>query len=227
MRILIIEDDEKLSESLQFQLKREGILSDVCCDGEDGLDMIRQQAHDLVLLDRMLPSLDGLTMLDRMRQEQIMTPVILVTALGDLNDKITGLNSGADDYLVKPYEFQELLARIRCISRRPIGLDLSSEISVGDIIYNPSLKQLTGGSGKQVILSKREGALLEFFLRNPRQTLPRLTILTRVWGPNAEVEEGNLDNYIHFVRRRLKAVNAALTLKTIRGVGYCLEESDV
>ena len=227
MRILIIEDDEKLCESLQFQLKREGILSDTCNDGEDGLDMIRQQAHDLVLLDRMLPSLDGLTILDRMRQEQIMTPVILVTALGDLNDKITGLNSGADDYLVKPYEFQELLARIRCISRRPIGLELSSEISMGNIVYNPSLQQLTGRGGKQVLLSKREGALLEFFLRNPRQTLPRLTILTRVWGPNAEVEEGNLDNYIHFVRRRLKAVNAALTLKTIRGVGYCLEDSDV
>lgn len=226
MRILIIEDDEKLCESLQFQLNREGITSDVCYDGEEGLGLIRQQAHDLVLLDRMLPSLDGLKILEKMRQEKIMTPVILVTALGELNDKITGLNCGADDYIVKPYEFQELLARIRCIIRRPAALAMTSDISFGDITYNPSLKQLTGNK-KQVPLSKREGALLELFLRNPNQTLPRLTILSRVWGPNAEVEEGNLDNYIHFVRRRLKSVNSSLTLKTIRGIGYCLEESDV
>lgn len=222
MRILIIEDDRKLCDSLKFQLEKEGILTDLCYDGEDGLDYIRQRTHDLVLLDRMLPSMDGLTVLEKIRAEGISTPVILVTALGELSDKITGLNRGADDYLVKPYDFQELLARIRCIARRPVNLELSDEITFGDVTYRPAPKQLLCGS-KVLVLSKREGALLEFLLRNPGQTLPRLTILSRVWGPNAEVEEGNLDNYIHFIRRCLRTVGSALTLHTVRGIGYCLE----
>lgn len=222
MRILIIEDDRKLCDSLKFQLEKEGILTDLCYDGEDGLDYIRQRSHDLILLDRMLPSMDGLTVLEKMRREGISTPVILVTALGELSDKVTGLNQGADDYMVKPYDFQELLARIHCIARRPVNLQLSGKITLGDITYHPAQKQLLCGS-KILILSKREGALLEFLLRNPGQTLPRLTILSRVWGPNAEVEEGNLDNYIHFIRRRLRTVGSTLTLRTVRGIGYCLE----
>lgn len=132
MRILIIEDDRKLCDSLKFQLEKEGLLTDLCYDGEDGLDYIRQRTHDLVLLDRMLPSMDGLTILEKMRSEGISTPVILVTALGELSDKITGLNQGADDYLVKPYDFQELLARIRCITRRPGNLEMSGDITLGD-----------------------------------------------------------------------------------------------
>lgn len=224
MRILIIEDDRKLCDSLKFQLEKEGLLTDLCYDGEDGLDYIRQRTHDLVLLDRMLPSMDGLTILEKMRSEGISTPVILVTALGELSDKITGLNQGADDYLVKPYDFQELLARIRCITRRPGNLEMSGDITLGDVTYHPAQKQLLCGS-KTLVLSKREGALLEFLLGNPGQTLPRLTILSRVWGPNAEVEEGNLDNYIHFIRRRLRTVGSTLTLRTVRGIGYCLEVS--
>ena len=184
MRILIIEDDRKLCDSLKFQLEKEGILTDLCYDGEDGLDYIRQRTHDLILLDRMLPSMDGLTVLEKMRWEGISTPVILVTALGELSDKITGLNQGADDYLVKPYDFQELLARIRCITRRPGNLEMSGDITFGDVTYHPAQKQLLCGS-KTLVLSKREGVLLEFLLRNPGQTLPRLMILSRVWGPNA------------------------------------------
>lgn len=175
MRILIIEDDRKLCDSLKFQLEKEGILTDLCYDGEDGLDYIRQRTHDLILLDRMLPSMDGLTVLEKMRWEGISTPVILVTALGELSDKITGLNQGADDYLVKPYDFQELLARIRCITRRPGNLEMSGDITFGDVTYHPAQKQLLCGS-KTLVLSKREGALLEFLLRNPGQTLPRLMI---------------------------------------------------
>ena len=160
----------KLCDSLKFQLEKEGILTDLCYDGEDGLDYIRQRTHDLILLDRMLPSMDGLTVLEKMRWEGISTPVILVTALGELSDKITGLNQGADDYLVKPYDFQELLARIRCITRRRV-IWRCPEISLLEMsLTTPHKKQLLCGSKTLVFIKNEKGALLEFLLRNPGQT---------------------------------------------------------
>lgn len=222
MRILIVEDDIKLCESIKYQLEKEDFAVDVCHDGEDGLFFIREQIHDLILLDRMLPSMNGLDVLKQMRAEEIATPVIFVTALGTLDDKVTGLDCGADDYIVKPFAFQELMARIRCIRRRPQSWDDSRTLFLGDVTYDPDQKRLTGGESS-CSLSKREGELMEIFLRNPGQTLPRNTLLLRVWGPDSEVEEGNLDNYIHFLRRRLKTVHSQLNLKTIRGIGYCLE----
>ncbi|MCR1841478.1 response regulator transcription factor [Murimonas intestini] len=227
MRVLIIEDDEKLCESLSFQLEKEKINVDVCHDGEDGLHFIREQAHDVILLDRMIPLIDGLRVLGTMRAEHINTPVILVTALGELNDRITGLDCGADDYIVKPFAFQELMARIRSICRRPRTWESSSQLTFGDILYDAASNQLFRSGNCICTLSKREGTLLELFLRNPGQILPRNTILTKVWGPDAGVEDGNLDNYIHFIRRRLKQAGSTLSLKTVRGVGYCLEEGDV
>ena len=222
MRILIVEDDIKLCESMKYQLEKEDFTVDACHDGEDGLFFIREQVHDLVLLDRMLPAMDGLSVLKQMRKEEITTPVIFITALGTLDDKVTGLDCGADDYIVKPFAFQELMARIRCIRRRPPSWDDSRLLSLGDITYDPEQKKLTGKE-TSCSLSKREGDLLEVFLRNPGQTLPRNTLLLRVWGPDTDVEEGNLDNYIHFLRRRLKTVCSQLSLKTVRGIGYCLE----
>lgn len=222
MRILIVEDDRKLCESLKFQLQKENFTVDACYNGEDGLYFMEQNAYDLVLLDRMLPLMDGVTVLKEARKANVSTPVIFLTALGELHDKITGLDCGADDYMVKPFAFEELIARIRCIRRRPQHFESTFSLSLGDVSYDPALNKLTG-NGKICTLSKREGNLLEVFLRNPGQTLPRMTLLTKVWGPDAEVEEGNLDNYIHFLRRRLKSVGSTLSLKTIRGVGYCLE----
>ena len=199
MRVLIIEDDEKLCESLSFQLEKEKINADVCHDGEDGLHFIREQAHDVILLDRMIPLIDGPRVLETMRAEHINTPVILVTALGELNDRITGLDCGADDYIVKPFAFQELMARIRSICRRPRTWESSSQLTFGDILYDAASNQLFKSGNCICTLSKREGTLLELFLRNPGQILPRNTILTKVWGPDAGVEDGNLDNYIHFI----------------------------
>lgn len=226
MRILLIEDDEELCESLSFELRSEGFIVDICHDGEDGLGFIRQEAHDLILLDCMLPSLSGVQVLHKIRTEGITTPIILVTALGELEDKISGLDSGADDYLVKPFAFQELMARIRSITRRPKQWTATRMLEYGDVIYNGDEKILTKNDAT-CPLSKKEGALLELFLNNPGKTLPRLLILSRVWGPYADVEEGNLDNYIHFLRRRLATVKSRLTLKTVRGVGYRLEDHDV
>ena len=169
MRILLIEDDETLCTTIPFQLSQEGFSVDVAMDGEDGLHFAREQLHDLILLDRMLPGLDGMEVLTILRRENIHTPVIFLTALGQLHDRTTGLNRGADDYIVKPFAFEDLLARIRCVLRRPAVLQLSETLSFGDIQYEPHTLTLRRGS-MATVLSKRLGDLLELFLRNPGQT---------------------------------------------------------
>lgn len=223
MRILLVEDDEKLLQLLAFSLKKEGYQVDCCNNGGDAIYYISQNAHDIILLDRMLPEMDGLAILKKTREAGITIPVIMLTALGQLQDKIDGLDTGADDYLVKPFEFEELLARIRCIKRRPRKWEGNNMLTLGDISLSPEEKILTGPENS-CTLSKRECDLLEVFLVNKNQTMPRMVLLSKVWGPDAEVEEGNLDNYIHFLRRRLKSVGSLLTLSTVRGVGYKLTE---
>lgn len=226
MRILLVEDDHNLCESLSFQLEQESFSVDLCHDGDDALHFIKQHAYDLILLDRMIPGKDGLQVLKTVRRDGIRTPVILITALGELNDKVDGLDSGADDYVVKPFAFEELTARIRSINRRPVTWTNTALLSIGDICFDTYQNLLMKGKDS-CTLSRREADLLETFLRNPGQVLPRMVLLSKVWGPDAEVEDGNLDNYIHFIRRRLKTVKSQLLLKTIRGVGYRLENIDV
>lgn len=226
MRILIIEDDLTLCGSLKYQFEHRGVSVDVCHNGEEGLDFIREGSHDVILLDRMIPVMDGTQVLKKMRSEHISVPVIFITALGDLYDKIQGLDCGADDYIVKPFDFEELMARIRCIIRRPQVWAVIKPLTFGDISYDTEQKKLSGNN-LSCTLSRREGDLLETFLKNPGQIIPRLNILSRVWGMGAEVEDGNLDNYIHLLRRRLGTVESKLTLKTIRGIGYSLVDTDV
>lgn len=223
MRILLIEDDESLCETIPFQLRQEGFSVDVSRDGEEGLLFIRECIHDLILLDRMLPGLDGMEVLRIMRREGIATPVIFLTALGQVGDRTLGLNNGADDYMVKPFAFEELLARIRCVLRRPVSLQNPETLAFGDITYEPRTLVLRRGEACTT-LSKRLGDLLELFLRNPGQTLPRQTILLRVWGMDCDVEDGNLDNYTYFLRRSLRKVGSHLQLATVRGVGYRMED---
>lgn len=227
MNILLIEDDVSLCESLRFQLNKEGFSVDICHDGEESLDWIAQQAHDMILLDRMLPHLDGISVLNEMRRKEYTTPVILITALGELNDKITGLDSGADDYIVKPFAFEELMARIRSICRRPRIWENSKSITFGDLTFDSDTNQLYGKNHASCSLSKREGDLLNAFIQNKNHTLTRDILLNRIWGLDADIEGGNLDNYIHFLRRRLKSVGSNVSLKTVRGVGYRLEEVNV
>ncbi len=224
MRILLIEDDESLCETISFRLRQEGFDVDVSRDGEEGLLFLRQGIHDLVLLDRMLPKLDGLEVLSCARREGIPTPVIFLTALGQVGDRTLGLNLGADDYMVKPFDFEELLARIRCVLRRPAPLQKKRVFTFGDVSYEPESLTLRREESATV-LSRRLGDLLELFLRNPGQTLPRETILLRVWGMDSEVEDGNLDNYTYFLRRSLRKVGSRLRLTTVRGVGYRLEDA--
>lgn len=219
MRILLAEDDEQLNFSLRFQLEKENFTVDSCFDGEEALCYINQRIHDLILLDRMIPSIDGLSILKQLRWNHNETPVILITALGELKDKVTGLNYGADDYLVKPFAFEELMARIRCITRRSRNLEPEDYITIGDITYYPMENRLEKNN-KSCILSKKEGQLLEVFLRSKDQILSRDLLLSKVWGLGSDVADGNLDNYIHFIRRRLRSLDSNTSISTLRGIGY-------
>ncbi len=226
MKILLIEDDKQLCDTLSFQLMQEHYEVDICHDGRDGLDLFLQDAYDLVLLDRMLPTMNGLLVLKKAREAGIRTPVIVLTALGELYDRIEGLDCGADDYMVKPFAYEELSARIRSLGRRSGKWEPHETLQYADLSYDMSLRELTGPGGS-ISLSGREGRLAEIFLREPNTVLRRMVILSRVWGADAPVEEGNLDTYIHFLRKRFAAVNSRVTLTTVRGIGYRLEGAHV
>lgn len=228
MKILLVEDDENLNKNIAFFLEKEGYQTDRCLNGEDALYYCQEGAPDLILLDRMLPFLDGMELLRRIRALGNQTPVLMLTALGTLSDRVEGLDAGADDYLVKPFEMEELLARIRSLTRRSCPANQtvrgSLMLRAGDLSLSPQLRELRGPAGS-VTLSGRENALLEIFMNNSGQALSRGQLLLKVWGPDGEVEDGNLDNYIFFLRRRLKGLRSAAAISTIRGVGYRLDLS--
>lgn len=222
MRILIIEDDQDLCQLICLALREAGYETDTCHTGSDGLFYAKSQVYDAIILDRMLPEIDGLTVLEALRRHKVQTPVILATALNSLPDRIHGLDAGADDYLVKPFAIEELLARIRAVTRRPGNLQTTSDLIFSGLRLNSFNHQLSY-SQTVLTLSKKESALLSYFMKNPNQTLPRSMILSYVWGSASDVEEGNLDNYVYFLRRRLKTLKAPVKLTTVHGVGYRLE----
>ena len=224
MRILFVEDDTALNATVSALLKKEGFLVTSCMDGDEGYWYAEQNIYDLLLLDRMLPGKDGLTLVQELRRAQVHTPVILLTALGDVRDRVDGLDAGADDYLIKPFSVEELLARIRSIARRPRVLHESKDkLQVGDLSFDVKKNFLENKTHITCNLSKREGHLLELFFTNPGQILTRDFLLSKVWGLDDAVENGNLDNYIHFLRRRLRSLNSDVLISTIRGTGYRLE----
>ena len=224
MKVLMIEDDQELCQLVCLALQEAGYETDTCHTGSDGLFYAKSQVYDAIIMDRMLPEIDGLTVLEALRRHKVLTPVILATALNSLSDRIHGLDAGADDYLVKPFAIEELLARIRAVTRRPGNLQTASDLTFSGLQLNPLNHQLSY-SQTVVTLSKKEAALLSYFMKNPNQTLPRSMILSYVWGSTSDVEEGNLDNYVYFLRRRLKALMAPVKLTTVHGVGYRLEST--
>jgi len=227
MRILIIEDDEQLCETLKLQFEHHGMESDCVHSGIDALYYVMQSVYDLIILDRMLPGMDGIALLKIIRESNVRTPVILATAIDSVEERIAGLDNGADDYLVKPYDIGELLARIRALCRRPSALEVSGTLSFEDLEFSPanldlSLKGASSPKAK-IHLSRREAVLLEYFLLRPNQTLPRQLIYARVWGPDGEVEDGNLDTYIYYLRRHLRTLKSRVRILTVHGIGYRLE----
>lgn len=223
MRLLIIEDDQNLADVLSLQLQHEGFETDCIYHGADAVFYALQNVYDVIILDRMLPGMDGLTILKLLRENQIHTPVILATALDSIEERITGLNCGADDYIIKPYDIRELIARIYALVRRPSNLENVKTLSFGDLVFDLAEGNLSVGERK-IHLSKRERLLLEYFLKNPNQTLSRQLIYTRIWGIDGEVEDGNLDTYIYYLRKHLRSLGSHVQISTVHGTGYKLEE---
>ncbi len=221
MRILMIEDDRGLAELLLYGLEEEGFSVDICHDGYEGLLLAMQEACDMILLDRMLPGMMGEDILKRMRRDGISTPVIFITALGESIEKINGLDLGADDYLVKPFEMGELLARIRSVMRRTLAQPSPFLLRFGDICFSEKESKLIHHD-HTYLLPGREGQLLAYFLRNPQQVLNRIQIIGNVWGPEAEIEDGNLDNYIYLLRKKLNSLDTTVQIVTVHRQGYCL-----
>ncbi|WP_455714234.1 response regulator transcription factor [Anaerosporobacter sp.] len=226
MKLLLVEDDLNLCDVLEEQLKVAGYEVDVCHNALNAGYYLTSTSHDMVLLDRMLPGKDGVTFLSEIRKKQIMVPVILITAMNGVYDRVDGLDAGADDYIVKPFAMEELFARIRALARRPRQMEAADCLTFGDLTYNIDRKIVRKGEDSYT-LSKRESSLLEFFMRNANQVVTREQILDRVWGINGDVEDGNIDNYIHFLRKRLKGIESNISIKTIYGIGYRLEEGKV
>lgn len=223
MKLLLAEDDLNLCDALEEQLKAAGYEVDVCHNAINARYYLTATSHDMVLLDRMLPGKDGVTFLSEIRKKQIMVPVILITAMNGIYDRVDGLDAGADDYLVKPFAMEELFARIRALARRPRQIEAANCLKFGDLTYNIDRKIVNKGE-ENYILSKKESSLLEFFMRNSGQVVTREQILDRVWGVDGAVEDGNIDNYIHFLRKRLKGIESDVWIKTVYGIGYRLEE---
>lgn len=223
MKILLVDDDRELCNILKLHLKKAGYETDICHNGSDALSCILGTYYDLIILDRMLPELGGLSLLKIIRQKSLTTPVIFLTAMAQLNDKITGLDAGGDDYLTKPFEISELLARIRAVIRRPGQMREPDILRFRELELNLE-KQTLSGNGHTIDLSATETRLAEILFKNPGQTLPRAYLINSVWGNATEVNESNLDNYVYFLRKRLKQTGTEVKIKTMHGVGYYLSE---
>ena len=223
MRILIIEDEMRLAGTLSDLLRRQGYVTDICHDGLTGLDNAAGGIYDLILLDAMLPGLDGFSLLQKLRAGGCATPVLMLTARSEVADRVRGLDSGADYYLTKPFDHQELLACVRLLLRRS-GTDRTTDdtFSCGDLRLEPGTFLLHCAQ-RSVRLSRREYDLMELLMRNQRIIVTKEQILLKVWGYDTEAEDNNVEVYISFLRRKLNHLHSRVKIKTIRLVGYCLE----
>ena len=222
MRVLIVEDDRSLAIALEYRLKKEGMEVAARADGLAALEALEAESFDLVLLDRMLPRMSGDALLAKLRAAGNTVCVLMLTAMDSVRDRVTGLDTGADDYLVKPFSMDELLARIRALSRRLAPWTPSGVIRAGDLEIDAE-SQCLRCAERSAALSKREAKLLELLLRNAGQALPRGVILQRAWD-NQAVEDGNIDIYIHFLRKHLSRLRSRCQIQTVRGVGYRLDD---
>ena len=221
MRILFIEDEVKITDALQELCKIQTIDCDVANDGEEGLLFALNPIYDVIVLDIMLPMKSGLEILKEVRDRDITTPVLMLTAKGTVDDKVKGLDLGADDYLIKPFSAKELFARIRALSRRPDHEIKGEIISFEDVSFNTK-KNMMQTPENEYKLSVKEAKILEMLLKRPNQVFTREQILDRVWGFDKEVNENNIEIYVHNLRKKL--ANTNVKIDTIRGVGYTLSK---
>lgn len=227
MRVLLIEDDQRLTRLIERVLEEEQLSVDVAHDGDTGLELALRGIYDVAIVDWMLPGRDGPSICRAMRREKLPTAILMLTARGQIEDRVTGLDSGADDYLVKPFAFDELLARVRALGRRTTLADGGGqELRVGELVLDLHARRARRGE-QSLDLTKREWNLLECFMRHPGQALSRQQILDYVWSYETDVQTTMVDVYISYLRRKLDMPGHRDPIHTVRGVGYRLEPDDV
>ena len=224
MRLLIVEDEVRLADTLRHLLNRQGYTADVCYDGVSGLDNAMTGIYDLMVLDVMLPGMNGFQVVKKLREAGVATPVLMLTAKSDVGDRIHGLDCGADYYLTKPFEPEELLACVRTLLRRSGGqLQESDTLTWGDLSLERTTFTLSCAE-RAVRLSRREYDLMELLMRNGNQVVTKEQMLVKVWGYDSQAEDNNVEVYISFLRRKLTHLHSAVKIKTLRMLGYCLTQ---
>lgn len=214
MKILVVEDDHKIATGIKKGLEQEGHTVDLAFDGEAGLDLAMDKNSDVIVLDLMLPKLNGIEVAKSLRKENIHTPILMLTAKGELSDKLTGFESGADDYLVKPFAFEELVARINAIARRPKEVK-SEKLKVKNLELNSNTYEVTN-DGREMTLSKKEFQLLEFLMKNAGRVISKEDIIARVWDYESDILPNTVEVFIGYLRNKI----GRDSIKTVRGFGY-------
>jgi two-component system, OmpR family, response regulator len=223
VRVLVVEDEVKMARAIRRGMEQEGYAVDIALDGDEGLHMVTENDYDAIVLDVMLPGVDGLEVCRRLRARGRWAPVLMLTARDTVPDRIEGLDAGADDYLVKPFAFGELLARLRALIRRG-AVERPAVLQVGDLALDPAGHSVSR-AGRRVELSAREFALLEFLMRHPGEVVSRTAILEHVWDYNYDGLSNVVDVYVGYLRRKLEQPFGRTLIRTVRGVGYALEPS--
>ena len=221
MRILVVDDERAVREALERALRLEGYEVELAADGQQALMSIAGHTVDAIVLDILMPVMDGIETCTALRRMGNRTPVLMLTARHDVDDRVAGLDAGADDYLVKPFALEELLARLRALLRRTTGED--GPLSFADLMLDPGTHEVQRGD-RPIELTRTEFLLLELFLRNPRQVLPRELIVDRVWGSDFGPTSNSLEVYVGYLRRKTEAEGEPRLIHTVRGVGYALRE---
>ena len=222
MRVLIVEDEVRLAATLQDLMELDGYAADVCHDGESGLDNALSGIYDVVILDVMLPKMDGFSVLRQLRSSGSAVPVLMLTARSELSDRVSGLDQGADYYLTKPFEPKELMACVRALGRRQPELRNTDQIQCADLTLEKSAFTLSCGE-RSVRLSRREFDMMELLMLNQKQVITKESLLLKIWGYESDAEDNNVEVYISFLRKKLDHLHSQVCIKTIRMVGYCLE----
>ena len=221
MRVLIVEDERRLAEALGQIMAEQRYQTDVVYDGADGLDYALTEQYDVIVLDVMLPKLDGFEVASRLRHAHVSTPILMLTARDEMPDKIAGLDHGADDYMTKPFDIGELLARVRALTRRQ-GEVIGEQLTAGDLTLELSTRRLRQGD-KSVRLGFKEFDVLRQLMVHPRAVVPKEDIIARVWGLDSDAEDNNVEVYISFLRKKLSFLESNVSIGTVRKVGYYLE----
>ena len=227
IKILLMEDDLDLCQSIQQELMKNGYSVDCCNDGEMAMlyALNTDYGYVLAIVDRMLPVIDGLTIIKAMRRKNIQIPVIIITGMSALDGRVDGLDGGAVDYLVKPFHIRELMARVRALTRRPQQIQDIGLLSYADLHLDYPNRKITC-NGQELVLTAKEAELLSVLMKQPETAFSREQLVLKVWGSNADIEPGNVDNYISFLRKRLRELHSSCEIKTIYGAGYRLEKSN-